>query len=232
MRVRRKWRHLSSAEIGDEFCTFPCQNVHFRERYRERERERESDGSNVTLVALKLAKSFALFLAKNLHLFLGPPLEWRWVHTSVARKYVALFETIRILRRFCQMAWQGIEAPKQTIEFPAAPSFFSSKKWIKLIPKATGNRKRDGGCAHYVMVSKFQWKPFWLATQRDPQNDWTATQNRVNYDVFAQAPLCVRLRSGDKHHLRKSADRKAQIRTAFVPLTGLICAFRSEDFLR
>ena len=40
------------------------------------------------------------------------------------------------------------------------------------------------------MVSKFQWKPFWLATQRDPQNDWTATQNGVNYDVFAQAPLC------------------------------------------
>ena len=39
------------------------------------------------------------------------------------------------------------------------------------------------------MVSKFQWKPFWLATQQDPQNDWTATQNRVNYDVLAQAPL-------------------------------------------
>ena len=46
----------------------------------------------------------------------------------------------------------------------------------------------NGACAHYVMLSKFQWKPFWLATQRDPQNDWTATQNRVNYDVFAQAP--------------------------------------------
>ena len=41
----------------------------------------------------------------------------------------------------------------------------------------------------------------------------------------------MRLRSGDKHHLRKSSDRKAQIRKAFVPLTGLICAFRSEDFL-
>ena len=24
-RDRRKWRHLSSAEIGEEFCTFPCQ---------------------------------------------------------------------------------------------------------------------------------------------------------------------------------------------------------------
>ena len=41
--------------------------------------------------------------------------------------------------------------------------------------------RSNGACAHYVMVSKFQWKPFWLATQRDPQNDWTATQNRVNY---------------------------------------------------
>ena len=43
--------------------------------------------------------------------------------------------------------------------------------------------------------------------------------------------LCVRLRSGDKHHLRKSADRKAQI-IAFVQITGLICAFRYADFLR
>ena len=39
------------------------------------------------------------------------------------------------------------------------------------------------------MVTKFQWKPFWLATQPAPQNDWTATQNGVNYDLFAQAPL-------------------------------------------
>ena len=37
---------------------------------------------------------------------------------------------------------------------------------------------------------------------------------------------------GNKHHLRKSADRKAQIRKAFVPLTELICAFRSAGFLR
>ena len=38
---------------------------------------------------------------------------------------------------------------------------------------------------------------------------------------------------GDKHHPRKSADRKAKIRKSFVSLTctGLICAFRSADFL-
>ena len=90
----------------------------------------------------------------------------------------ALFAIVLLL----SMAWQGIEAPKQTIEFPPTPSFFSSKKWIKLIPKTIGNRKR----------------------------------------------LCVRLRTGDKNHLRKSSDRKVQFRKAFVPLIGLI---RSEDFL-
>ena len=47
----------------------------------------------------------------------------------------------------------------------------------------------NGACAHYAMVSKFQWTPFWLATRRDPQNDWTATQNRVNCDVLALAPF-------------------------------------------
>ena len=35
----------------------------------------------------------------------------------------------------------------------------------------------------------FKGSHFWLATQRDPQNDWTATQNGVNYDVFVQAPF-------------------------------------------
>ena len=54
--------------------------------------------------------------------------------------------------------------------------------------------------------------------------------NTKNY--WKEKRLCVRLRSGDRHHLRKSADRKAQIRKAFVAVTALICAFRSADFLR
>ena len=86
------------------------------------------------------------------------------------------------------------------------PVFWSLKRFIDIMKCALSVRiprfcssdtdfqnnvtnHRNGACAHYVMVSKFQWKPFWLATQRDRQNDWTATQNRVNYDVFAQAPL-------------------------------------------
>ena len=39
-----------------------------RERERERERDREWDGSDVTLVALKLARNFASFVAKTLKL--------------------------------------------------------------------------------------------------------------------------------------------------------------------
>ena len=47
-----------------------------------------------------------------------------------------------------------------------------------------------GTCGHHrdVMVSKIQWKPFWLATllRLYPQNDWTGWQDDVNDDVFAQ----------------------------------------------
>ena len=38
----------------------------------------------------------------------------------------------------------------------------------------------------------FNGSHFVLPPSETPQNDWTATQNRVNYDVFAQAPLlCI-----------------------------------------
>ena len=78
---------------------------------REREIQREKDGSDVTIVALKLAKSFALLLAKNVHLGIGdefcafpcqnictsvsPPLIGAEFTLSVA-KNVALFETVRV----------------------------------------------------------------------------------------------------------------------------------------
>ena len=42
-----------------------------KEREREREIQREKDGSDVTIVALKLAMRFALLLNKNVHLSIG-----------------------------------------------------------------------------------------------------------------------------------------------------------------
>ena len=103
------------------FCTFPCQK--FAPKYWRR------------VLHFSLPKICTL---------VSPHLNGAELVLSVA-KNVALFETVPILRKnsHCQMAWEGIEAAKQTIEFPVAQSFFSSKKWIKLIPKAIGNRKRD-----------------------------------------------------------------------------------------
>ena len=154
-----------------------------RERERERERDTERDGSDVTNVALKLAMNLhfplpkirtigdelALSLAKNSHFsFLPshfPSLPSRRGHHCGAE--IRNEFTFSIAKKFPIL-------------------FFPSKKWIKLIPKTIGNRKRD--CA------------------------WGGL--------------------GDKPYLRKSTDRKAQIRKAFVQFSGLICALRSVDFLR
>ena len=43
--------------------------------------------------------------------------------------------------------------------------------WCHCSGKSSIGWTPHGACAHYVMVSKFQWAPFWLATQRDPQSD-------------------------------------------------------------
>ena len=120
-----------------------------RERERDTEREREKDGSDVTIFALKLAMSFALLLAKNVHLSIGeefcafpcqkictsvsPLLNGAEFTLSVAKNvFFFLFETVRILRTVKWRDWQGIEAGKQTIEFPAAPFFFLVEKNEKM----------------------------------------------------------------------------------------------------
>ena len=134
-----------------------------------------------------LAKSFALFLAKNF----APQFLTFW---NALSSHFPLPKTLHFSKQFVFFALsngvidRGSKQQSTRSNFRLHRSSFSSKKskkWIKLIPKTIGNRKRD--CA---------WGCAW----------------------------------GNKHHLRKSADRKAQIREAFVPLTELICAFRSADF--
>ena len=129
---------IGSAEALPILCVRCARWEREREiqRERERERERERDGSDVTLVALKLAMNFAPFLGKNFHLSIGEEF-----CTFPCQKFAPLFlpswralsshfplpKTLRSSFCFCQMASQGIEAPKQAIEFPAAPSFFSNQ---------------------------------------------------------------------------------------------------------
>ena len=109
--------------------------------------------------------------------------------TISVNQNVEFFERVRVLRfSSVKWAWQGIEAPKQTIDFPAAPSFLLIEKMNQIIN---------------------------IKNYRKKKKRW-----------------CVRLRSEDKHQLRKSADRKAQISPVNGTNAYLICAFRSADILR
>ena len=132
-----------------------------REIQREREREREKDGSDVTIVALKLAMSFALLLAKNVHLSIGdefcafpcqkfaPQFIPSWMALS---SHFPLPKTLHFSKRFAFFALsngvidRGSKQQSKRSNFRLHRSSFSpkkSKKWIKLIPKTFGNRKRD-----------------------------------------------------------------------------------------
>ena len=75
-----------------------------------------------------------------------------------------------------------------------------------------------------TMSSHFRWShPCSVLAQRYETNSKTYWKSKKR--------LCVRLRSGDKHHLRKSADRKAQISPVSGTNAFLICTFWSADFL-
>ena len=104
----------------------------------------------------------------------------------------------------CNLSWKRMRAGMETfrsfniLKFPrfsfillfphfAFPSL-SSFPVSKVLCQKTSHPPCNGGHAHYVMASKIQWKPFWLATQLYPQNDLTGWQNGVNDDVCRQAP--------------------------------------------
>ena len=59
-----------------------------------------------------------------------------------------------------------------TRNFPSGRHFIDQVE----VPHSINNlfkKQKDGAGAHYVMVSKIQWKPFWFETQLYPQHDWT-----------------------------------------------------------
>ena len=138
---------------------------------RERERERERDGSDVTIVALKLAmnlhfpcQKFAQ-LAMSLHFPLPKICTFRFslrtsclsLHgevTMVALKF-AMSSHFPLPKFFSPSGFvpplsngtsraTSDRKPKTNDQILPSPIlFFPSKKWIKLIPKTIGNRKRD-----------------------------------------------------------------------------------------
>ena len=64
--------------------------------------------------------------------------------------------------------------------------------------------------------------PIEKLNQINTKNSWLEIEKEIVCEVAR----------GDKPYLRKSTDRKAQIRKAFVQFSGLICALQSVNFLR
>ena len=147
-----------------------CVRYFWWERERERYREREIDGSDVTIVALKLAMNLhyplpkirtigdepTLSLAKNSRFsFLPshcPSLPSRRGHhggaeirneftLSIAKNFFALF--VPPLSNGTSRATSDRKPKTNDQILPSPILFFPSKNWIKLIPKTIGNRKRD-----------------------------------------------------------------------------------------
>ena len=90
------------------------------------------------------------------------------------------------------MFGKHINCEKNKVEGKKMALYTPMQNTLPIRLKWTTSRKKvrlSGGRAHYVMVSKFQWQPFWLATQLYPQNDWTGWPYGVSYDVYAQASL-------------------------------------------
>ena len=144
--------------------------------------------------------SFARFLAKNMHLNIGEeictfPCQ-KFAHLSpllngaeftrcVAKKKTLHSSSSKQFASFVLLLSNGetgIGAPKLTIEFPAAPLFFSSKKWIKLVPKAIGNRKRDcaWGCARGINTT---WENLQIEKHKSGRRSFRSPNWFVLFDL-------------------------------------------------
>ena len=151
---------IGSAEALPILCVRYARWERERDTEKEREREREIDGSDVIIVALKLAMCLHFPMPKlrtiavSSHFPLPKYRTFRFsLHTScltiggaeIRSSHFPLPKNSPSLFRLsmARAARRVIENPRQMIKFCPVLLFFPSKKWIKLIPKTIRNRKRD-----------------------------------------------------------------------------------------
>ena len=116
------------------------------ERERERERDTEKDGSDVTIVALKLAMNLHVPFAKNSH-------NWRWVYTFPCQK-LALFVS--------------------PFTLPVSPFTERSPLWrwnrpfctIMARERGSGHRRRESAALCVFLIWAFVFLLSWNVVQR------------------------------------------------------------------
>ena len=170
-----------------------------REIQTEGERETERDGSDITIVALKLAMNLhfplpkirtigdelTLSLAKNSHFsFLPshfPSLPSRRGHhcgaeigneftLSIAKKIFALF--VPPLSNGTSRATSDRKPKTNDQILPSPILFFPSKNWIKLIPKTIGNRKKRL-CVRWLGVINLTWENLQIAKHKSGRRSFS-----------------------------------------------------------
>ena len=148
----KRWANVikGSAEALPILCVRYIRWERERYREREREREREKDGSDVTIVALKLAMSFALLLAKNVHL-------------SIDEEFCAI-----PCQKICQFlpSWRALSShfplPK-TLHFSKQFAFFALQLSNGAIDRGSKQQsKRWNFRLHSSFSSKYRKNSFWV----------------------------------------------------------------------
>ena len=186
-----KWREPGSAEALPILC------VRYIRWERERERDTEKDGSDVTIVALKLAMNLHVPFAKirtlamnlpfplpKLALFVSPlhtfRLSLHWEVTIVALKFAmsSHFPLPKIFSPHCSNLSNGASRatsdrkPRQMIKScPVLFCFSHWQKWIKLIPKLLEIEKRL--CVRWLGVINLTWENLQIAKHKSGRRSFS-----------------------------------------------------------
>ena len=174
-------------------------------RERDTEREIERDGSDVTIFALKLAMNLHFPLPKIRTI--GNELTLSLAKNSHFSFLPSHFPSLPSRRGHVALKFA------MSSHFPL-PKFFSPSLF-PLIQMARAARRVIENPRQMIK----SWPVLFCSSHRKNES------NEIEKEIVREVAW------GDKPYLRKSTDRKAQIRKAFVQFRGLICALRSVDFL-
>ena len=160
----------------------------------------------------KIGDELTLSLAKNSH-------NWRLVYTSLPKNRTFRSPFTLPVSPFLNGHHGGAEICNEftlSVAQKISPSLFRLSQMARAARRVIGNPRQMIKscpvlyCSSHRKMNQINTKNYWKKKER----------------------LCVRWLRGDKFYLRKSTDHKAKISPLNWTNAFLICAMRSEDFLR
>ena len=209
------FRIIESAEALPILCVryFRCERERERERERCRERERRKWRHHCRA---KIGDEFTLSLAKNSH-------NWRWAYTFPCQKFALFVSPFTLpVSPFTERPRGHHCGAEIRNEFTHSIAKIFSPLLFPLFQMARAPRRVIENPRQTIKSCPV----LFCSSHRKNESNWYQKLLEPEKEIVHEVAR------GDKPYLRKSTDRKAQIRKAFVQFSGLICALRSVDFLR